>query len=869
MPFYAHRQGRRYYLLSAHLAAVALGAADRARSTAGGGSEELWFSALVAGLAHDFGKYTRFFQRYLRTGTGGPEKQHAFLSGLWAAWLGGQWGLPRERQLALFLAVTRHHRSLADPETDLVAPRELTGDWSALEGGTRVRLETAAKQVADLRERAGAVAGSLAVAWRWIQKGVAGRGLPVPGLPAAADWAALLGGFIDGWQEVYASLWRVRRTQKKRAFSPVTEAAATGGEGGSRAAGAPAGVEPVAFDLTPYFNLVHLFSTLIDADKIHAARVDEPARRLFAPDVLARYRRERFGAPAAGGLAALREGLYRTAVARAAAAGSDERLFTLTAPTGTGKTLAGLGAALALRFRSTAAFAGGVGSGPPRLIYALPFTSIVDQTYDVAAEVLRVGCGLPPGPVPANLLLKHHHLAEPGFRGEAGAEGAAAFRSLDEALLLVESWQSELVVTTFVQLFHTLVGRENRFLKKFHRLAGAIVVLDEVQNIPVELWPLVAETLRQAARHLDLRVILMTATRPEWFGPGEAVELGGAEAAVRERFLALDRVKLMAETRPSTVTEAVSHFLEQYQPQKSYLVVLNTIQSSLDFYWGLRQSWGAGDPPLFYLSTNILPVFRAERLARIRHLLEAGEKPVVVSTQVVEAGVDLDFDEVWRDLAPVDAVIQAAGRCNRHFTRPKGAVRLIHLVDAGAETGTARTLAAYVYGAIHTQVAREFFAGCGALTEADFCGAVADYFRAVRAAKSRAEGEEILQAMADLHFSPGKRAGGPAGVSDFALIKELPCYVDLFVCADARAIDVWKRYQETVAGERDLRRRRENFLALRPDFRRYLLSVPARLLVNRLADTARPAVIPPELVDEFYDQETGLRRTPDHQAWIY
>ncbi|GFN23387.1 CRISPR-associated helicase Cas3' [Thermanaeromonas sp. C210] len=836
MPFYAHRFERRYYLLSAHLAGVAVGAAGRVAELPK--KEELFPAALVAGLAHDFGKYSGYFQEYLRTGRGGPEKQHALLSGLWAAYLAQRLALPPEQQLSLFLAVARHHQDLIDPEEYLVPRRDLVGDWAELDFNTRERLRVTAAQVADLQSRAGAVAVSLRTAARRAAGLLASRGLPVYAW-LRGDWAGTLAEFLDNWKDAYAALYSIWRRHKREA-----------GPAGSRHAGGT--------DLSVYFDLLTLFSALIDADKIHAARVGEAGRMPIPRDAIERYRATRYGRPCTA-IDALREGLYRRVMERIRRAPLEQKLFTLTAPTGAGKTLAGLAAAFCLRERLAERR-----DIPPRIIYALPFTSIVDQTFAVGEEVLRVALSIPEGHIPNSWLLKHHHLAEPTYR-EAGNREAE--RSVNEALLLIESWQSEVVVTTFVQLFCTLVGFENRMLKKFHRLGGAVVILDEVQNIPVEYWPLVEESLRQACAHLDLRVVLMTATRPEWFSPGEALELAGDAETVRRQFAALNRVRLTADTTPRTVEEAAAAFLDQYNEGRSYLVVLNTIKSSIAFYSILRDAWRGHGPALYYLSTNIVPAERERRLAEIRECLARGEKPVVVSTQVVEAGVDLDFDAVWRDLGPVDSVVQVAGRCNRHFRREQGHVQLLHLVD-GDKQGR-RSLASYVYGKIHTVVAQRLFASRPCLAEPEFFEVVADYFRAVRQSKSAAESEAILQAMAALRFT--KRGGDEAlkGVSDFALIRELPQYVEIFVCTDAHAEAVWNQYQATVARERDIRRRWAAFLELKRDFRRYLLSVPAELLLHRLPGESHPPVIPRYLVDEFYDKETGFRRIEHEGALVY
>ncbi len=808
MRYFAHKDERRRYLLSAHLAAVAAGAAARLDSWPRG--RELVLPALVAAFAHDFGKYTGFFQRYLELGEAAEHRHHALISGLWAAFLAEKLGLAEEWRLLAFHAVAYHHRDLDRPERLLVAPRRLADPWETLEPDEFRRVRSLRAQVEDLAERKRSVARSLRTASRHLGRLLRRRGLPA-GLWPVADWSALLEGFLEGWLGVYGELYRYWR-----------------------------GVARAVPDPGRYFRWLAVFSALIDADKLHAARVNDVARVPVPADAVTVFRAARFGPPA-DHVARLRAELYEYAASRMAAARPERRLFTLTAPTGSGKTLAVLNAALLLRAR-LAERTGRV----PRIIYALPFTNIIDQTHRVFYDVLRER--LPEfARDPARYLLKHHHLAEPAFATEPEEE-----RPLEESLLLTESWQSEIVVTTFVQLLQTLIGHRNRLLKKFHRLGGAIVIMDEVQNVPVEYWPLVETTLRRAAEELNLHLILMTATRPEWFGPEEALELAGDPRTVEGFFAALNRVTVGADLRPVDIPSLAAEFVARHRPDRSYLVVFNTIRSSVDFYLVVREALG-GRAPLYYLSTNVVPAERERRLRELQAALAAGRKPVLVSTQVVEAGVDLDFDEVWRDIGPVDAVVQVAGRCNRHFRRPRGEVRVFRLADQQGVPANR------VYGRVHILAAERAFATRPRLQEPDFYGLVADFFAAVRAAKSTDRSRDLLRAMEELAF---RGEGEAAGVADFRLIEDLPGYVEVFVVADERAAAVWERYRELLAC-RDRAERWRGLLALRRDFFRYLVSVPARLVLGRVDTTTRPCHVPAYLLDEVYDPETGFKRVEE------
>ncbi|MEN3203774.1 MAG: CRISPR-associated helicase Cas3' [Atribacterota bacterium] len=812
MGYYAHKDGRRRYRLSSHLALVAARAGQRLAESLR--REELYPIAVLVGLAHDFGKYTSYFQDYLITGKSNEYKEHAFLSALWAVYLGTEQGLPCELRLASFLAVLWHHRDLGDPEKYVLPQRKIAEDWAFLEVEERRRLEVAQKQVEDLVQRKDQVVRSLRCASRRAACFLARQGFDASFL-AKLHWRELLDGFLLCWKEVYASLFPFLRQYRREDL-----------------------------DLSLYFSLLRIFGALIDADKLHAGRIQDVGRETLPVASVEIYKRACF-TEAHDPINRLREEVYRNAATRISQCSTEYLFFTLTAPTGSGKTLAALNVSLLLR-RHLEEKKGIV----PRIIYALPFTSIIDQNHNVLVEVFKRA--IPDFTRrPSPYLLKHHHLADVFYR--AAEEEDLGF---DEAMLLIESWQSEVIITTFVQLLHTLIGYRNRMLKKFNQLNHAIVIMDEVQNIPVEYWPLVTTVLKEAAKELDLRLILMTATRPEWFSQGEAAELAGEPEDVVRFFRTLNRVRLYPDLEPRTVAEAAELFLSLYEPSKSYLVVLNTIRSSIEFYQCIREVI-KDRVPLFYLSTNIIPAERERRLEELRRLLARGAKPVLVSTQVVEAGVDLDFDEVWRDIGPIDAVVQVAGRCNRHFRKEKGLVRLVRLVD---EEGN--TLARRVYGRIHVWGAEKVFEQGSCLEEPDFFEAVADFFQFVRERKDTSKSEGILKAMRGLRFQKDREELDYA-VRDFQLIEDRPDQVEVFVAVDEKAESIWQFYRQKVSGAPDIKSRQEAYYKIKRDFSHYMISVPAKLLLGKVDETVKPLYIPRYLVPEIYDYETGFRRVEE------
>lgn len=812
MGYYAHKDGQRRYRLSSHLALVAARAGRQVSEASG--REGLYPVAVIVGLAHDFGKYTSYFQDYLITGVSNNYKEHAFLSALWAVHLGAKQGFSHELRLLSFLAVLWHHRDLGDPEKYILPQRKIEEDWAFLEVEDRRRLEVAQTQVEDLVRRKDQVVRSLKCTARRAAYFLARQGLDTSFL-TGLDWEELLDTFFCNWKEIYASLFPLLKQYLRRAL-----------------------------DLSLYFSLLRIFGALIDADKLHAGRIRDMGREALPVKAVEIYKKACFK-EAHDPINLLREEVYRNAATRISRFFMERPFFTLTAPTGSGKTLAAFNASLLLR-QHLEEMKGIL----PRIIYALPFTSIIDQNHNVFAEVLKKAI---PDFIsrPSPYLLKHHHLADVFYR--ATEEEDLGF---DEAILLIESWQSEIIITTFVQLLHTLIGYRNRMLKKFNRLNHAIIIMDEVQSVPVEYWPLVSTVLKEAAEELDLRLILMTATRPEWFSPEEALELAGEQEDLARFFKALNRVELYPDLKPRTVAEAAELFLSFYEPSKSYLVVLNTIRSSIEFY-NYVGAHLKSRTPLFYLSTNIIPAERERRLEELRKLLEQGVKPVLVSTQVVEAGVDLDFDEVWRDIGPIDAIVQVAGRCNRHSRKKKGLVRLVKLVD---EKGN--TLACRVYGNIHVWGAEKVFEHRLCVEEPDFFEAVADFFRFVRERKDTSKSEGILQAMKGLRFQRDREETDYA-VRDFRLIEDRPDQVEVFVAVDEEAEGVWQRYREEVVGAPDIRSRQEAYYKIKRDFGRYMVSVPAKLLLGKVDETIKPLYIPRYLVPEVYDCETGFKRVEE------
>ncbi|MGD9919440.1 MAG: CRISPR-associated endonuclease Cas3'' [Paenirhodobacter sp.] len=313
-------------------------------------------------------------------------------------------------------------------------------------------------------------------------------------------------------------------------------------------------------------------------------------------------------------------------------------LFTLTVPTGGGKTLASLGFALDHAARH----------GHRRIIYAIPYTSIIDQTAATFRDVFR-GLG--------EVVLEHHSAIESEKGNEEGRE---------KAHLAMEDWAAPIVVTTNVQLFESLFAARPGRARKLHNIAGAVIVLDEAQCLP---RPLLLPALRMIdvlARHYGCTVVLCTATQPAFDSAQleQGLPLSGRELAPAPEALAREmRRARIVQGGPMDDAALIAALGATGQG----MVIVNSRRHALSLYEAARAEGLGG---LVHLTTRQYPAHRRRILADIRARLTAGTPCRLIATSLIEAGVDLDFPRGWRAEVGLDSVVQAAGRVNREGRRP-------------------------------------------------------------------------------------------------------------------------------------------------------------------------------------------------------
>lgn len=319
-------------------------------------------------------------------------------------------------------------------------------------------------------------------------------------------------------------------------------------------------------------------------------------------------------------------------------ADADTGAFSLNVPTGGGKTLASLAFALdhARRHRLD------------RIVYAIPFTSVIDQTASIFREVLG-----------DDVILEHHSSID--------EENNNALERRDKLRLAMEDWAAPIIVTTNVQLFESLHANRPSRCRRLHNLARSVVILDEAQTIPRSVLRPCVAALDELARNYGASVVICTATQPAIAAPNFA----GGLTLGPERELAPDphelhrRLKRVRIVHGGPVTD--SALVAAIDEQPRCLVIVNSRAHALALY---RRAKAAGLEGVVHLTTRQIATHRREILGRVRQVLKDEEPCRLIATSLVEAGVDLDFPRVWRVEAGLDQIAQAAGRCNREGKRP-------------------------------------------------------------------------------------------------------------------------------------------------------------------------------------------------------
>lgn len=314
-------------------------------------------------------------------------------------------------------------------------------------------------------------------------------------------------------------------------------------------------------------------------------------------------------------------------------------LFSLTVPTGGGKTLASLAFALEHAIHH----------GQQRVIFVIPFTSIVEQNAAVFRQAL--------GPWGETAVLEHHSAFADDPRDSKEAR--------DKVRLAMENWDSRIIVTTAVQFFESLFADRPSKCRKLHNIANSVVILDEAQTIPLKVLRPCVAALDELARNYRSSVVLCTATQPALAAPDVAAGLEGFEGGLEDvRELAPEPARLFAQLKRVTVRHVGAlddaDLLSQLRERKQVLCIVNNRRHAQALYHGMSDLSGT-----YHLTTLMCAAHRTQVLSTAREALKQGQPCRLVSTALIEAGVDVSFPTVYRAEAGLDSIAQAAGRCNR------------------------------------------------------------------------------------------------------------------------------------------------------------------------------------------------------------
>ncbi len=614
-----------------------------------------------------------------------------------------------------------------------------------------------------------------------------------------------------------------------------------------------------SLSIAHYFKVNYLFSLLIESDKLDAS--DTEPYTLTSLSENAVDNRPKFGKPDYPDreLSSFTQNELRNFVRSEVIENLkrddilDRRIFTLAAPTGIGKTMTSLDFALKLRkkIQDKEGYL-------PQIIYGLPFINIIEQALSEYETTLGKG-----------KILGHYQFAD--------IFGKDIKASYSQQKMAWDTWQSDVVITSFVQLFETLIGNRNKLLKKFHHFADSIIILDEVQTLSIEKLPLIGAALYFLSKYLNTRVILMTATQPKIFELMEReldLKIDGPNLSpfnllIRgdEVFGCFNRTKIIPKiSEEIDADKFVELFDNHWSKDKSCLIVVNKVSRSIELYnkiCELKQKVGF-ENPILYLSTNITPVERRKKVNWLKYKMKYGVKPILISTQVVEAGVDLDFDMGFRDLAPIDSIVQVAGRINRENAEERKGSPL-YVVDFGD--------CQRIYGHVTNSKSR-LALNADEIPEEQYKKMVEHYFEKVADPKLSdfSTSTEIFEAMKELRYAyPGNNNGNKKTVSDFKIIENSYQGTSVFIELpnDSKATKARKAFQLFLNGELS---RNEFDRFYKRDFHQRIIAVPNYLSnvlelekEDQLQLSDEILWVKPDIAEFYYDKNTGFIRNQETQ----
>lgn len=605
-----------------------------------------------------------------------------------------------------------------------------------------------------------------------------------------------------------------------------------------------------------YFLINYLFSLLIEGDKLDASDTSPYSLQSIIPDAVDK----RFGKVSTKNLdiKKLNDNELRN-YCRAVVTSHlendkilEQYIFTLTAPTGIGKTMTALDFSLKLKHKIKKKY-----DIESRIIYALPFINIIEQALAEYETTLRE----------QNVkILGHYQYAD--IFGKEDGKGNGEVHNYNQKLMALDTWQADIVITSFVQFFQTLIGNRNKLLKKFNHFANAIIILDEVQTLRLDQMPLLGASLFYLSKFLKSRIILMTATRPKIFELAEQEILDKLGEKVNPKELLTSYEEVFARFKRTAVHPFLDElpeigensqnfvdfiFNDKWKKTKSCLIVCNTVKQSIEVYEEIRNHLEENElsNPIYYLSTNIIPAHRFRRIEDIKNDLKAKKAPILIATQVVEAGVDLDFDMGFRDIGPIDSIVQVAGRINRN-NNPQKKHAPLYIIDFDPK----KTIR--IYGRLAYLQARKALEQQAYFKEEEYLKLIEAYFDGISGKSSFADSRKFFDSMQSLNYDNEEKNTFP--IANFRIIEESNFYNTVFIEIDEKAKEIRNKYLQKIMGEIDSEEFNREW---KLKFQQHIISVPTYLcddleVINEYEENI--LVVPRDELKVKYHIETGFNR---------
>lgn len=616
-------------------------------------------------------------------------------------------------------------------------------------------------------------------------------------------------------------------------------------------------------DIQHFFLINYLFSLLIEADKLDASETEIFVRKQLPPSAVDDFLSPLPSNPSEQNI--LRNEVRQKVIEKLEKIDVEQdKLFLLTAPTGIGKTFTALDFSLKLRAKL---------KHNPQIITGLPFINIIEQTLKEYDKILQ----------PEQAKIIGHYQYADIFGNQTESDEENKDKSYNVRRMELDTWQADIVVTSFVQLLQTIISNKNKLLLKFNHLAGAIVIMDEVQSLRLEQVPGIGAVLYFMSHFLGTRFILMTATKPLIFELADREVLKpifNIEALPKvtslldnpeysfKKFHRTQIVPLL-ENQLKTNEDFVNIFSQKWTSDKACLIVVNKVNHSLDLFAEIEQYLGkmGYKNPLHYLSTNILPIHRLDIINTLKEQITQAQEsndslpPILIATQVVEAGVDLDFDMGFRDLGPIDSIVQVAGRINRENSIERKYSPL-YVIDTGDCNK--------IYGKI-TEVQAKQALGNSPILEPQYFSLVDNYFLKISESGVYSYSRKLVKGILGLHYD-GEETSEILPVSKFKIIEESSYNISVFVEWDEDAIDAKEAFLLTLTakGEEGKEAKEDFGLNHKKAFHQHIIAVP-KYLTDELPNISEEypdiqiKLVKHDELNDFYQLPTGFIRKAKEQ----